>query len=65
MLDDFQNGRNEFQLLARLATDSLTHFTTARTWLISVGKIMVDNFARQVIGQPSATAASTKAFTDN
>jgi hypothetical protein len=64
MLDDFQNGRHEFQLLARLAADSLSRLTAAWTCLFAVGKVMVHDFAGQVIGQPSATTASTKVFTN-
>jgi hypothetical protein len=64
MLDYFQNCRHEFQLLARLAADSLSRLTAAWTQLFNFGKIVVHNFARQVIGQPSAAAASTTVFTD-
>jgi len=65
MLNDFQNCWDEFQLLTRLAADSLSHLTAAWAQLFNFGKIVVHNFAGQVIGQPSATAASTKMFTDD
>src|SRR4029450_12766227 len=52
MLDYFQNGRHEFQLLARLAADSLSHFTAARAWLFIFVNVVLYNFAWQVFWQP-------------
>ncbi|QDT73659.1 hypothetical protein I41_28490 [Lacipirellula limnantheis] len=65
MLDDFQNGRHEFQLLARLAADSLSRLTAARTGLVDVSQVVVHKFAGQVIGKWSTTAASTNVLTDD
>jgi hypothetical protein len=65
MLDDFQNGRHEFQLLARFATDSLSRLTAARALSFRIGKIVFHNFPGEVIGKRATTATAAAMFVND